>query len=107
MISISVAGLVICLYAGFALHESGKRIQDYFYYANNCLEEIEELRKIGVSKEGEKKEKWHQLLIVRQLLFVVLLFAIAFIAILPSGLVIIGAHSGNDVVIQLLQDLPA
>jgi hypothetical protein len=86
MISISIAGMVICLFAFFALNESAKHIQDNWGYADNCKQNIEALRNIVGAKEAEKKEKeaenkkkfmkiWYQLAIV------VGLFLVAFIVI--------------------------
>ena len=55
MIAISSAGMVICLFAFFALNESAKHIQQNWDYADKCLANIEALRKIVSYKEAEKK----------------------------------------------------
>jgi hypothetical protein len=83
MICISVAGLLICLFAFFALGESAKHITNNWAYADNCSKKLKELSEIVTWNEEGKRYKvmtiWNQLRIV------VLLFLLAFIVILGIG----------------------
>jgi hypothetical protein len=56
MILVSSAGLVICLYALFALGEGAKYIRGNWDYAYRCVERIEGLRD-SLSEESEE-ESW-------------------------------------------------
>lgn len=80
MILVSMAGLVICLYAFFVLSESAKHIRNNWHYADCCLKKIEGLDKIVFSRRAETKDNlvkiWNQLQIV------VSLFLAAFVAVL-------------------------
>jgi hypothetical protein len=82
--SISIAGILICVYAFFALGESAKHIKNNWGYADKiCRDNIEGLREIVLPEKVEKKDKltaiWYQLGIV------VLLFLVAFVVILAFG----------------------
>lgn len=76
----SIAGLVICLYAFFALGESAKHINNNWDNADRCFHNIAGLREIVFPEGEEKKESvvkiWNQLRIV------VFLFSAAFVGIL-------------------------
>jgi hypothetical protein len=85
MRSISIAGIMICVYALFALGESAKHINNNWIYADKiCRENLEGLREIVSSSKAEQKDKsmpiWYRLGIV------VLLFLCAFMAMLAIGL---------------------
>jgi hypothetical protein len=87
MILLSIAGLVICLYAFFALGESAKHINKNWMRAERCMYEIEGLNNLVLSNESENNTKvmkiWNQLRIV------VSIFFASFIAILIWGLIIL------------------
>ena len=85
MILLSIAGIVICIYAFFAIGESAKHIRKNWDRADRCMEEIEGIDKI-VPKGSENKNKYVQ--IWNQLRIVVSIFLVSFIAILEWGLVI-------------------
>jgi len=82
MILLSIAGLVICLYAFFALGESAKHIDKNWTSAKRCMKEIEGLGKLIISKESKIMRIWNQLRIV------VLLFLASFATILIWGIII-------------------
>jgi hypothetical protein len=85
MILLSIAGIVICIYAFFAIGESAKHIRKNWDRRDRCMNEIKGLNKI-IIKEAENKtniiEIWNQLRIV------VSIFLVSFIAILVWGLII-------------------
>jgi hypothetical protein len=78
MVLTSSAGLVICLYAYFALGESAKHIKNNWRYADKCLNELKELENIVIPKRTQSRV----VAIWKQLAIVVSLFLAAFIAIL-------------------------
>jgi hypothetical protein len=82
IVLLSIAGIVICLYAFMALGESAKQIRKHWKRADNCWEKIEGIKKI-VDKREENEETGIQ--IWNQLRLLVGVFIIAFIAILTWG----------------------
>ncbi|GJQ57270.1 MAG: hypothetical protein D8M57_19410 [Candidatus Scalindua sp. AMX11] len=83
MIPLSIAGIVICIYAFFAQGESAKNIRKNLDSSDRCMVEIKGLDKI-VAKETENQPKFVQ--IWNQLRIVVSIFLTSFIAILVWGL---------------------
>ena len=84
MVLLSIAGLVICLYAFFALGESAKHIKNNWKYADNCLNKIDGLSEIISTNQVVANQRiiaiWNQLRIV------VAIFFSSFVAILIWGL---------------------
>lgn len=80
----SGAGLAICLYAFLALTESAKHIKNNWKYADECLNEIQEVK--GIVKNNRNAENQKDKIIIRmkiwnELRIVVSLFFTAFISI--------------------------
>ena len=84
MIMLSIAGIVICVYAFFAIGESAKHIRKNWNRADRCMEKIEGIDEIVT--EGSEHNKYIE--IWNQLRIVVTIFLVSFIAILEWGLVI-------------------
>src|SRR5262245_45363913 len=93
----AVAGLFICAYSCFAIHEAGRHIEENWQSAKRCkgqmgkqLQERMQLQEIlpPAAAKGETEEKkkkfWY---IWRQLYVIVALFAIAFVVVLGWDLV--------------------
>ena len=84
MILLSIAGLLICLYAFFALGESAKHINRNWTRANRCKDKIEGLNELIISRELE--DSTTAMKIWNQLRIVVSLFLASFVAILIWGI---------------------
>jgi hypothetical protein len=82
IILLSLAGLTLCGYAYFAINESAKHISNNWSYADRCLKKIKGMGEIvdynsDVNQKGLKI--WDRLTII------VVLFAVAFLALLVWG----------------------
>ena len=95
MVLSSIAGVVICGYAFFAISESAKHIKNNWDAANRCMNKIEGLNQLvsGKDKQVEiKEEKWYKACkICNQLRIIVGLFLVSFVSILIWGCVCINS----------------
>ncbi|MHC4560556.1 MAG: hypothetical protein ACYS80_25020 [Planctomycetota bacterium] len=84
MILLSIAGIVICIYAFIALYESAKQIRKHWNRADNCWKKIEGINEIVDKREVNGEigiQIWNQLRIL------VGIFIVAFVAILIWGII--------------------
>ena len=83
IVVLSIAGIILCAYAFFALRESAKHIQNNWRYADRCKKKIKALEEIVAPIKKTNNENQNSVMkIWNQLGIVVFLFACGFLAIL-------------------------
>jgi len=89
VLSLSTAGLVICLYAFLSIAESAKHIKSNWEYANNCYSNINNFHNIVTLKANIDKpnilKNWLSK-IWNQLGIIVALFSLGFAVVLISSI---------------------